>query len=197
MINQETYNDLEEKYKDVASWAIWSPEGDTPTSNTGDMTVFDNPDLLNLLHSDFVFIALNASVHAERKDGYTGSWRMFHSDDNRRQKDFKLRYAVVGTPYEGSYMTDLIKNHPDKNSNEVQKYCRNNPQTVVDNIEVLKEELKILGGKPVLVAMGKIVYEYLKENCIGENYEIVAIDHYSFAGTSKQELREQLLSHIK
>lgn len=201
MIDKKVYDKLKEGYKDVASWAVWSPvdEGEKarPTSNTGDMTVFDKPDLLNVIHNDYVLVALNASVHADRKDGFTGPWRMFHSDDNRRQKDFKLRYAVVDTPLEGAYMTDVIKNHPNKNSGQVVAYCKENPQTIVDNIKVLKEELEILGGKPVLVGMGQAVYDYLSESSLKDDYEIVMINHYSYTAVTKDMLREQVLKLAK
>ena len=161
------------------------------------MTVFDNPNLLNIIHSNFVFIGLNASEHAERKDGYTGSWRMFHSDDNERQRDYKLRYALVGTQYEGSYMTDIIKNHPDKNSREVEKFCKANPEVITENIEILKEELKILGGKPVLIAMGDTVYNYLTSSDIKEDYQIIKITHYSYRAKNKESLREEVLRTLR
>ena len=112
MISQKVYDELNKRYSDVASWAVWSPVGEKHKSNTGDMTVFDNKDLLSVLKADVVFVGLNASVHEEREDGYTGSWRMFHSDDNKRQRDFKLRFALKDTPYWGSYMTDIVNNSP-------------------------------------------------------------------------------------
>lgn len=193
MIDKKVYDKLEEEYKDVASWAVWTPIDVLPTSNTGDMTVFDKPDLLDIIHNDYVLVALNASEHAERKDGYTGPWRMFHSDDNRRQLDFKLRYAIVDTPFEGAYMTDIIKNHRDKNSDQVLKHCRENPQTLVDNLEVFREELETLGGKPVIVAIGGDTYNILSKSNLKEDYEISMINHYSAQNVKKERIREQVL----
>ena len=38
-----------------------------------------------------------------------GVWSNFHSDDNKRQNDYKLRFALMGTHFWGSYITDVIK----------------------------------------------------------------------------------------
>lgn len=57
----------------------------------------------------------------EKEFGQVGSWANFHSDDNKRQNDFKLRYALMDTPYWGSYITDVIKSHFDTISTNVVK----------------------------------------------------------------------------
>lgn len=195
MMNKKVYQALEAKYKDLASWAVWADVGETVKSNTGDMSIFQEADILNQLHGNFVIIAMNASEHAERKDKYEGSWRMFHSDDNSRQQDFKMRYAFKDTALWGSYMTDLIKNHPDKDSSQVIQHIKNNPDVLEENIGFLKDELQILGGNPVLIALGGEVEKWLRKG-LDDTYKLVKLTHYSHL-ISKENYREEALSLLK
>lgn len=159
------------------------------------MSIFQDENILDLLHGNYVIIAMNASEHSERKDKYEGSWRMFHSDDNRRQQDFKMRYAFKDTPLWGSYMTDLIKNHPDKNSAEVIKHIKENPDVLTENIGFLKDELNILGGDPILIALGNDVEKWLRKG-LDDTYKIVKITHYAHF-ISKEDLREEALTLLE
>lgn len=196
MMNKNVYEQLEAKYKDVASWAIWAEVVDTVKSGTGDMSVFQDPNILEKLHGNFVIIAMNASEHAERKDQYEGSWRMFHSDDNRRQQDFKMRYAFKDTVLWGSYMTDLIKNHPDKNSDQVIEHIKQNPHVLEENIGFLKDELNILGGNPVLIALGNNVDEWLRKG-LDDSYTIVKLPHYSAQQINKENYRKATIKLLE
>lgn len=195
MIKKSVYELLEANYKDQASWAVWAQVGVTPKSNTGDMSVFESPDLLNILHDNYVLVALNASEHAERKDGYKGSWRMFHSDDDGRQQDFKMRFAFKDTPLWGSYMTDIIKDHPEKNSDQVIKHIQKNPDVLKKNVEELKKELSILGGSPTLIALGREVENWLKKE-LSDEFNIVYLPHYS-SRVEKVKYREKVLELLQ
>ena len=44
------------------------------------------------------------------------SFSNFHSSSSTAQ-DYKIRYALKDTKFWGSYMTDIIKNFPEKHSN--------------------------------------------------------------------------------
>ncbi len=158
------------------------------------MSVFDNPNLIDLLKTDLVFIGLNQAVH-DRKDGYKGSWANFHSDDNKRQNDFKLRYALMDTPYWGSYITDVIKSHFDTISTNVVKDISKKEILVEKHIETLKRELEILGGKPVLVALGGDTYDIL-EKYLADEYKIIKVYHYSYR-ISKEKYREHPLEILE
>lgn len=197
MIETKVYDELKKKFKDVASWAIWSTEDLQAGQklHTGDMSVFDNPNLLDIIHSNFVFVGLNASVHAPRKDGYTGSWRMFHSDDNENQQDYKMRYAFKDTLFWGAYMTDLIKDHPEASSEKVKEYIKDNPEILTRNIKVLREELEILGAKPILIALGRCTETYLNRHLKGE-YTILYLNHYSDR-IGDETLRDKTLKLIE
>lgn len=90
-------------------------------------------------------------------------------------------------------MTDIIKNHPDKDSAEVLKHCNANPQTIIDNVEVFREELTTLGGKPVIVAMGVDTYDILIKSNLTDDYEVTMINHYSAQSVKKDDLRQQVI----
>ena len=45
------------------------------------------------------------------------------------------------------------------------------------NIEAFKKELNLLGGHPVLVALGGATYDFLTET-LGHEYKIVKIKHF-------------------
>lgn len=196
-LSESTYEKLKQ-FGDVSSWAIWtSPNrpihydesAKVDVSNTGDMSIFNDENLINKLREGVVFVGLNASVHKERADGYVGPWANFHSDDDKRQRDYKLRHALSGTSFEGCYMTDVIKNHPDKDSQAVVKAIKADPKILEENIKTLKRELSYFEDKPILVAMGNDAYRYLQK-CLKNDYKIIKILHYShYIGPQKYRAR--------
>ena len=111
-VSQENYDILKEKYGDASSWAVWNTDyaDSKPSHNINDLSVFDSPNLSEL-NTGFVFVGLNRSGkpkdgNAEKKpDKPKDPWFNFHAGRN----DFKLRYALQGTRYWGSYITDAIK----------------------------------------------------------------------------------------
>ena len=191
MLNKENYDYLERRYGDIASWAIWADATDTPRSNTGDLTVFDAPDLLEKLNPDYVFVGLNASsTHGDLKTRAGRPWYNFHSD-YARQNDFKLRYALKDTPYWGAYITDAIKEYPEVDSGKVVTYIRQHPEIIRKNIEILFDELAHLAETPILIALGDEVYRLLTKHLDGR-FKIVRIKHYA-AYIGKEAYREELL----
>lgn len=186
----KNFNQLEKEFGQVGSWAIWEKPDKQAKSNTSDMSVFESPNFREQIKTDLVFIGLNQAIH-ERKDGYKGSWANFHSDDIKRQNDFKLRYALMDTPYWGSYITDVIKSHFDTLSTNVIKDISQKEIPVEEHIQVLRRELDLLGGKPVLVALGGAVYNILNEH-LADDYKIIKVYHYSH-WISKENYREHLL----
>lgn len=177
MIDQKTYDELEERYGQVASWALWEPgvEGAKPSINSKKMSVFDDTDLLNKLHNNFVIVGLNPSKGNPRIGEYDGSWWMFHSGPN----DYKLRHAFTDTSVWGSYMTDLYKEFFEADSKIVIEDLRENPDAVERAVNEFKQELEILGGNPVLIALGSKVEEDLKEH-FAEDYKIYKIPNQGY-----------------
>lgn len=191
MITKEAYNLMKEKYGMVGSWAVWRPAGAAPRSNTNDMSWVNDKGLLNTLNTGFVFVGLNwSSTHGDQSDGGKIAWANFHSG-YCRQNDYKLRYAVTGTRYWGSYITDLIKLYSEVDSSKVDKYLRKHPEVVGQNIKDFEEEISYLGGKLVLVALGGRVFSTLNAY-LGNRYKIVQIKHYSYT-IGKEDYRKELI----
>lgn len=191
MIEKTKYEKLKEKYGSTSSWAIWAMPTDSPKSNTSDMSVFKDPDLLNNLNPNYVFVGLNgSSTHGNRKDDET-IWTNFHSS-YAYQNDYKLRYALMNTKYWGSYITDVIKHYPEVDSGKVANYLNAHPGIVKTNIEDFEKEISLLGTKPILVAMGGKSYDILN-TWLGNKYKIVKITHYSFT-IGKEDYRKAVLN---
>lgn len=190
MIEQSAYDKLREKYSKDASWAIWEPIGDTPTSNVGDMSVFDEP-FIDKLNSNFVLVALNKSGDSDNVQE-TKDWGNFHSE-HRGTCDHRLRYAISGTVIEGSYMTDIIKKHIESDSSILVKDIKSNEEKLAENIESFKDELNILGGKPTIIAFGDDAYNWVADN-FGDKYDVYKLTHYSYRwkGFNKEKLKEEV-----
>ena len=155
MIKKEIYKEMKQKYGKVSSWAVWAPEQGTPKSNVGNLDMFENEDILDILDTGYVFVGLNVS--GTEVNTNISDWRNFHSP-NARHHDYKLRYALKGTKLWGSYLTDIIKLHADTNGENVISYMKKHPSEVKRNINDFEEEISFLSGTPVLVAMGDKVY---------------------------------------
>lgn len=182
MISRENYEKLEELYGYVSSWAIWKRPGVKPTSNTDDMSIFDDPNVLSILNPKYVFVGFNgSSTHGAMVDGADRPWMNFHSGDAKKQHDFKLRYALMDTPYWGSYMCDIIKNHTTKDAAQCKADLRNNPDLLRTNIESFEQELSYLDEHPVLIAMGGDAHDILNPN-FSNKYEIKLIPHPAARG---------------
>src|SRR5688572_20088331 len=112
MISIEKFIEIRERFGHFASWAIWANEGKNPKENIADLSILnpvENPNLLQTLHRNSILLGLNISRRIERPLGN------FH-DPRPMATDFKIRYALKGTSYWGSYMTDIIKDFEEKAS---------------------------------------------------------------------------------
>lgn len=191
-ILQENFDGLEKKFGLTSSWCIWKNAGYRPKSNTSDMSWADDKStLLASINTDYVFVGLNWSItHGDQNHGGKDPWTSFHSA-YRYQNDYKLRYALSGSPFWGSYITDLIKDHPTHTAKDVKRDLNNDQNMLPKNIKRFKEELQLIGGKPTLIALGNLVYEILKDYQVSnphgelEGYKIVKVKHYSSHGGMK------------
>ena len=176
MISKKQYELMKAEFGTVSSWAVWAPQIDTVKSGTGDISFFEKDDIVDVLNPNYVFVGLNASSTYVQKTGVANIrvWGNFHSTDNRRQHDYKLRYALQETPYWGGYITDIIKYHAEVDSNKVSRFLREHPEVVRENIALFNREIEILGTKPVLIALGDKVYEILTTYLRGQ-YTIVKV----------------------
>lgn len=191
MITRKKFDFIKKKYGYCASWAVWADVGETPTSNMGDLTVFDiekNPSLLSILNPNVVLVGLNFS-----KDVKLETFANFHAGGSA--KDFKTRYALKGTDCWGAYMTDILKDYPEMDSTKVDKYLSDNPDFEKQNVESFHQELEDIGSEnPKLVAFGDKVYKILIKNF--PNYIIVKIPHYSHF-INQDDYKDQVLEVLK
>ena len=184
------YNFIKNKHGIHASWAVWAEEANTPKSNMGDLSVFDDENILQELNPNIVLVALNFSV------AVADDWEPFQNFHGKGGGAYKIRYAVKGTPFWGAYMTDIIKDFPEKESNNVMTYLKDNPSIVADNIISFEQELEDIGSiDPLLICFGTDSFNILNKN-LGEKYNIQKVTHYSHF-ESKEIFRDKVLKIIE
>ena len=191
MITEKKFNYVKDKYGLYASWAIWAPQGETPKSNVGDLTIFDlsnSKNILDDLGTEYVLVALNISRGAIQTP-----LANFH-DKRSEATDFKIRHALKDTPLWGSYMTDLFKDYDEKSSSNVRKFISTNPDFVDSNVDFFKNELDDIGQPKKLIAFGGEVYKHLNK-FFSDKYEIIKIPHYANY-VSQEKYREMVLELI-
>lgn len=133
MIDIERYNKLKEIFGNTSSWTMWKEVGSKAKSNTGDMSIFEDKNICDVLNDNYVFVALNPSKELVKQKNKP--WTNFHSNSPSRT-DFKLRYALTKTKFWGSYITDIIKEFIEVDSSNVEKYLDKHPQIIEKNINI-------------------------------------------------------------
>ena len=184
-IKLENYNKHYRKYNNVASWAIWKEQGNSPKSHIEDTSILINPtnEILKQFNPNIILVGLNISKNIPNP------YSNFHSG-NPYSNDFKIRHAAYKTMFWGSYMTDIIKDFEEKASNNMMKYI-NNKKIEKENIIKFEEELKSIGSEyPIIIAFGNDSYKILKRNF--KQYNICKVTHYSHF-ISKEKYREKFL----
>ncbi|MFA6013516.1 MAG: hypothetical protein WC742_00485 [Gallionellaceae bacterium] len=195
MISNELFEKINEKYGDVASWAVWEDEGAKPKSNMGHSNIFDlqkNPSLLATLKNNVVMVGLNFS----RPLLPTEPFKNFH-DLNPSANDFKIRYAFRNTEFYGAYMTDVIKNLEMKDSHDVQFHLKNNPELIQENISLFCEELSDIEAKePIILAFGVDTYNLLNKHLKRNEYsKLIRLTHYS-QQIGKEDYKKAVFAQI-
>jgi hypothetical protein len=189
MISPDRFERIRDHYGHYASWAIWAEEGERPKENIADLSVLDpqiHPKLFHMLAGEFIFLGLNISRKIERPFGN------FH-DPRPVATDFKIRSALSGTRFWGSYMTDIIKDFEEKASGRMMNFLRANKGFEEDNIRILKAEIELLGGtSPTLIAFGKDAEIIAKRN-LGDEFDVIGIPHYANY-TSREDYRVRVNS---
>ena len=105
--------------------------------------------------------------------------------------DFKIRYALRGSPFWGAYMTDIIKDFDQKISRKVWSYLRTHKQFEIENAKLFHEEINDVGTyNPTIIAFGDVAYRILMRNFV-DDYKILKVPHYSMY-CSKEKYREDV-----
>ena len=208
MISKSTFGKIKSKYGKVSSFAIWArqQEGEGPKGHIDDLSPLDvqsNPDVLKKLHCDVVFVGLNPSRALQEKADFAN----FH-DENPKGTDYVLRRLLVGTVFEGAFMTDFIPDFVNVDAQNAIKRIKDNRDYYVECMEDFLSKMDVItegcGNKPVLVAMGKDVEKLLRdsycENCdhdlTKKGYTVMEISHYA-AAVSMEQRRQELEEVIK
>jgi hypothetical protein len=166
-ISTERFEAIQQKYGCSSSWAIW-----------GDM-------LPEILHTKTILVGYNISKRISTSFGN------FHEGKN----DYRIRDAIKGTLFEGSYMTDIIKDFEEKSAGKMKQYLNKNPAFLMENISSFEKELEFIGSKnPILIAFGNDCYTLLKTHL--PKYTVIKVTHYSSFKTNEYR-REQILEKEK
>ena len=178
MVSRKVFDKLKELYGTTSSWTIWAEpvNGNWKTKDAvSDMTPFKEEDeLIGSLNGDYIFVALNPAVHNLLHP--QSVWENFHSNDSRRSQDYKLRYALYGTDYWGSFITDLYVDIHDTNSGSAMGMVTNaRTRAAIDDLCYIRE---LLGGHATIIALGGKTYTVLKKN-LPEGVLLKKIMHYS------------------
>ena len=165
----ENYYQIKKLYGHCSSWAIWDKNYKKPKDNISNISFFTDDNIINKLNPNIIFVGLNISEKIQESFGN------FHSK-SKYENCFKLRYSLQDTILEGSYMTDIIKNFEEKESGNVMRYIRENPNFLEKNLKQFEEEIKILKTKnPIFVAFGNDTYKILSK--VYKN--VYKLPHYS------------------
>lgn len=157
-ISTELFEAIKQEYGCMSSWAIWEEM------------------LPHLMHTNTIFVGYNISKKIMTPFGN------FHEGKN----DYRIKDAIRGTLFEGSYMTDIIKDFEEKSSNNMQQYLKEHPEFLKENIRSFMNELEFIGAKnPILIAFGNNCYTLLKTHL--PTYNILKVLHYS--SFTKNEVR--------
>lgn len=191
-ISKTTFNTLRDRFGWCASWAIWSSAGATAKSGIADLEHFEEAKLdrtLGLLHADVIFVGLNISRELGLKN-----FSNFHSDSPSGQ-DYKLRYALQGTPFWGAYMTDIIKGFEEVSADKLMAALRADHTLEQANVRTFLEEVDLLGTKdPLLVTLGGGADKILRRN-LEDRFRIARVPHYA-TYVGPQVYREKVLEAL-
>ena len=162
-ISAELLEAIRLRYGFMSSWAIW-----------GDISP-------EAIHVHTIFVGYNISKKIAKAFGN------FHEGKN----DYRIQDAIQGTIFEGSYMTDLIKDFEEKSSGKMKQYLATNPDFLAENIASFVKELEFIGANnPILIAFGNDCYTLLKKYLPGHTVHKVL--HYS-SFTTNEERRQEML----
>jgi hypothetical protein len=118
----------------------------------------------------------------------------FHSNYSRAT-DYKIRLTVSGTPLEGAFMTDVVKNHFETDSNKLKQELEARPSYKEEKVEEFFSEILKVSMRPKIFAFGDYGYKIISEYN-ANRFEIFKLPHY--AATIKiDEMRKRVNTAIE
>lgn len=144
--------------------------------------LYKNPSVLNQLKNNIIMVGYNFSIPTDNFPKFHNfhTYKGAKINHTTLRNASKIRYAFIGTPYYGAYMTDIIKNYVEANSKNVEITDIN------ENLNIFRQELEILNAdKPTIIAFGGKVHKLLKTHLKPNEYgELIAVTHYAHYGDS-------------
>ena len=190
MLDQIVFNELARKKR--SSFAIWAPKNSLNPKDVSDLSPFSNFEAVKgILKPHIIFVAMNLA-----SDGNTGMlpFSNFHSSVIKHN-DFRLRDAIVGSPFEGAYMTDMF-DYVSSSSKELSQYYNNNTDKREASIKKFISDCRFVhSGTKYIISIGvgyhyKTICEYIAKeddfvclftNSKNKNKPGFYIPHYSGA----------------
>lgn len=179
MIKKENYAKLKEKYGNIASWAIWDKPCKSKKNDniSGEEWCLNDDELMKNIKTKYVLVALNPhgdedAEQSKEHDNILPWSQNFHTSANDR----KLRDAVRGTSFEGSYITDLFKRKPTNGEERLKKEINEDDEKKA--VEELEKEMALISDKTILIALGNKVFDVLIRHLSGP-YVIRKIKHFA------------------
>jgi len=198
VISRTQFETIRKELGGHTSWAVWAPVGTTPKSNVGDLSIFNDEQKLTTtlkkLNPDIVLAGLNGSTGDLTATTGVIPFANFHSSYSRAT-DYKIRFATIGTALEGAFMTDVIKDHIETDSNVVGRDLRNDPTYERLKVEEFFEEITILSHSPIIFAFGGMGYELIQKYN-NNRFKVYKLYHYAFT-MGKEKFRQETISTLK
>jgi len=185
---------LKKEFGKYGSWALWNEDGSIAP-------LIDTNNFEFLLKPDIIFVGLNASRKMPEKD-----WINFHSESCKstwkREHARKLAEVLQEKEYEvfkGAYMTDIVKNHYDADSDIVINKIKQNTNLLSKNISLFEHELKLLSeisgtDKFHIICIGNKSFEILNQVL---KHKIYKIWHYSAYQLGQEGVKEKIRQDLR
>jgi len=119
-----------------STFAFWDAKDEEHPKDASGMN-WKKTKKLNEYKANIIFVGLNMADSSTIQVPFGN----FHSSLTKHN-DYKLRDALVGTDFEGSYMTDLFSFRG--NSTDLRKYIKEYPDEAEKDIKLFIEECRLL-----------------------------------------------------
>ncbi|MFA5080399.1 MAG: hypothetical protein WC472_02115 [Candidatus Paceibacterota bacterium] len=184
---------LKKEFGKYGSWALWDENGRITE-------IIEKPEFQSLIKPSIIFVGLNASMellnledwinyHGECcRFGKIKSWKQTHASklaEALREKEFEV--------FAGAYMTDIVKDDNNPNSNNIAKEAN------LHNIELFENELnllsKISGSDEFrIICIGNKSFDILNKIT---KYKIDKIWHYSAYQLGWEGVKERIRQDLR
>lgn len=196
-ITRQQFEKIRDELGAHTSWAVWSPVGEKPKSNVGDLSIFYDENkvssILEKLNPNIILAGLNAASGDAGELTDVKPFANFHSGYSRAT-DYKIRFATAGTALEGAFMTDVIKDHVETKSDIVNKSLKNNPEYERLKVEEFFREIKYVSSSPTIFAFGGMAYNLIQKYN-HDKFPVYKLYHYA-AMQSPETFREETMKTL-